>query len=59
MAQVTTRLATAADLGAVVACVKNLAMYRRRGWIEVERRTEHGYDRVYMERWLGADEGWQ
>lgn len=38
---------------------KNLALYRRRGWIEVERRTEHGFDRVYMERSLSADEGWQ
>jgi len=37
---------------------RNLALYRRRGWVEVERRTEHGFDRVYMERWLGADEGW-
>jgi GNAT superfamily N-acetyltransferase len=37
---------------------KNLALYRRRGWIEVERRTEHGFDRVYMERALGAEEGW-
>jgi len=37
---------------------KNLALYRRRGWVEVERRTEHGFDRVYLERALGADEGW-
>jgi ribosomal protein S18 acetylase RimI-like enzyme len=37
---------------------KNLALYRRRGWIEVGRRTEHGFDRVYMERALGPEEGW-
>ncbi|HEX8112668.1 MAG TPA: GNAT family N-acetyltransferase [Kofleriaceae bacterium] len=37
---------------------KNLALYRRRGWVEVERRTEHGFDRVYMERSLPPDEGW-
>jgi GNAT superfamily N-acetyltransferase len=36
---------------------RNLALYRRRGWVEVERRTEHGFDRVYMERALGTDEG--
>ena len=37
---------------------KNLELYRRRGWVEIERRTEHGFDRVYMERLLGHDEGW-
>jgi ribosomal protein S18 acetylase RimI-like enzyme len=37
---------------------RNLALYRRRGWVEVERRTEHGFDRVYLERALAADEGW-
>jgi len=41
-----------------VKMTKNLALYRRRGWVEIERRTEHGFDRVYLERLLGADEGW-
>jgi GNAT superfamily N-acetyltransferase len=36
---------------------KNLEIYRRRGWVEVERRVEAGYDRVYMERQLGEEEG--
>jgi GNAT superfamily N-acetyltransferase len=41
-----------------VKMTRNLAIYRNRGWIEVERRSEHGFDRVYMERALRADEGW-
>jgi ribosomal protein S18 acetylase RimI-like enzyme len=38
---------------------RNLALYHRRGWIEVERRTEHGRDRVYLERPLRPHEGWE
>jgi ribosomal protein S18 acetylase RimI-like enzyme len=37
---------------------RNLAIYRKQGWVEVERRVEAGYDRVYMERQLGDEEGW-
>ena len=38
---------------------KNLELYRKRGWVEVARRAEAGYDRVYMERKLGDEEGWE
>lgn len=31
---------------------RNVALYRRRGWRETERRPEHHPDRVYMERTL-------
>ncbi|MGI9310580.1 MAG: GNAT family N-acetyltransferase [bacterium] len=29
---------------------ESIAMYRRAGYIEMERRTEHGYRRVYMQK---------
>ncbi len=33
---------------------ENQALYRRRGYREVGRRSEHGYDRVYMVKPLGG-----
>jgi GNAT superfamily N-acetyltransferase len=37
---------------------RNRELYRRRGWVEIERREDDGFDRVFMERRLGDDEGW-
>jgi ribosomal protein S18 acetylase RimI-like enzyme len=34
--------------------VENIAIYAARGYVEQERRTEKGFDRVYMEKRLGA-----
>ncbi len=31
---------------------ENIEMYRRLGYVETERRQEHGYDRVYMRKLL-------
>ncbi len=31
---------------------ENIAMYERSGYVETERRTEHGYERVYMQKRL-------
>lgn len=31
---------------------ENLEMYRRRGYVETERRREKGYDRIYMRKRL-------
>ena len=31
---------------------ENLAIYRKRGYYETERRTEGGYDRVFMQKTL-------
>jgi GNAT superfamily N-acetyltransferase len=42
-----------------VKMTRNQAIYRSRGWVEVARRTEHGLERVYMERELRPDEGWE
>jgi GNAT superfamily N-acetyltransferase len=33
--------------------VENIAIYAARGYVERERRTEKGFDRVYMEKRLG------
>jgi ribosomal protein S18 acetylase RimI-like enzyme len=33
---------------------ENIAYYRRRGYEEVERRTEHGFRRVFMRKVLKA-----
>jgi ribosomal protein S18 acetylase RimI-like enzyme len=33
---------------------RNRALYRRMGFVETERRTEKGFDRVYMEMKLAA-----
>jgi GNAT superfamily N-acetyltransferase len=38
---------------------RNAAIYRKRGWVEVDCRTEHGFDRVFFERDLLPDEGWE
>jgi hypothetical protein len=32
--------------------VKNIAIYAGRGYVERERRTEKGFERVYMEKRL-------
>jgi ribosomal protein S18 acetylase RimI-like enzyme len=32
---------------------ENIALYAARGYVELERRTEKGFDRVYMEKRLG------
>ena len=37
-----------------VLMVENIAIYAARGYVERERRTEKGFDRVYMEKRLGA-----
>jgi N-acetylglutamate synthase-like GNAT family acetyltransferase len=34
--------------------VENIAIYTARGYVERERRTEKGFDRVYMEKRLGS-----
>jgi GNAT superfamily N-acetyltransferase len=34
--------------------VENIAIYAARGYVELERRTEKGFDRVYMEKRLGS-----
>jgi GNAT superfamily N-acetyltransferase len=36
-----------------VLMVENIAIYAARGYAERERRTEKGFDRVYMEKRLG------
>lgn len=36
------------------AMTENQAIYARLGYIEVERRSEDGYHRIYMEKLLGA-----
>lgn len=36
-----------------VLMVENIAIYAARGYVERERRTEKGFDRVYMEKRLG------
>ena len=33
---------------------ENIALYRRLGYVEVARRREAGYRRIYMEKPLGA-----
>jgi GNAT superfamily N-acetyltransferase len=33
--------------------LENIAIYEARGYVERERRTEKGFDRVYMEKRLG------
>ena len=35
----------------------NIAIYTRRGYVERERRTEKGFDRVYMEKRLQGTSG--
>lgn len=35
---------------------ENIAIYRKRGYVEVDRRQENGFDRVYMEKPLTGDE---
>jgi hypothetical protein len=35
--------------------VENIAIYTARGYVERERRSEKGFDRVYMEKRLGVD----
>ena len=37
-----------------VLMVENIAIYAARGYVERERRTEKGFDRVYMEKRLGT-----
>jgi len=37
------------------AMTENLALYRRLGFVETHRATEHGFDRVFMRRALGAE----
>ncbi len=34
--------------------VENIVIYTARGYVERERRTEKGFDRVYMEKQLGS-----
>ena len=34
------------------AMVENLAIYAHIGYVEVERRTEDGFQRVFMEKFL-------
>ena len=34
---------------------ENLAMYTHLGYVEVDRRSEHGYRRVFMEKVLNPD----
>jgi ribosomal protein S18 acetylase RimI-like enzyme len=36
-----------------VLMVENIAIYAARGYVERERRSEKGFDRVYMEKRLG------
>lgn len=35
-----------------VKMVENLGIYRHLGWVEYERRTDVGYDRVYLKKGL-------
>jgi GNAT superfamily N-acetyltransferase len=37
-----------------VLMVENIAIYAARGYVERERRSEKGFDRVYMEKRLGS-----
>jgi GNAT superfamily N-acetyltransferase len=37
-----------------VLMAENIAIYAARGYVKRERRTEKGFDRVYMEKRLGA-----
>jgi GNAT superfamily N-acetyltransferase len=37
-----------------VLMVENIAIYAARGYVERERRSEKGFDRVYMEKRLGV-----
>jgi GNAT superfamily N-acetyltransferase len=37
-----------------VLMVENIAIYTARGYVERERRSEKGFDRVYMEKRLGT-----
>jgi GNAT superfamily N-acetyltransferase len=37
-----------------VLMVENIAIYTARGYVEQERRSEKGFDRVYMEKRLGV-----
>jgi ribosomal protein S18 acetylase RimI-like enzyme len=39
------------------AMTENLTFYRRLGYVEVERRAEHGFRRVYLQLALGAANG--
>jgi GNAT superfamily N-acetyltransferase len=34
--------------------IENIAIYAARGYVERERRTEKGFDRVYMDKRLGG-----
>jgi hypothetical protein len=45
----------------VQACVQAAytAYYQKGGRVEVARRVEDGYDRAYVERQLGDDQGWE
>ena len=47
----------AVELYTNVAMVENLALYPRLGYVETGRRREHGFDRAYFRKALGAGRG--
>jgi ribosomal protein S18 acetylase RimI-like enzyme len=46
---------TQLDLYTHECMTENIAMYKKLGYFETERRTEHGYQRVYMRKRLTED----
>ena len=44
---------TCLDLYTHECMTENIEMYSALGYVETERRTEHGYKRVYMRKLLG------